>query len=238
MNYKHTSFKLACIMDTMKGIEKKKAAYLAKMGELLSADFLKTYSAEHRENERLKLNAAYLSGMVKDAADMEKSCTDLMTAFNQDTAAKSDTSETLRLCFSYLALAEAACDCTYLERLAEPLRAAGDIRSMRELHHLFDARKGDSGHSEQLPFSDIIPECYVMDELERKLNVLCSSIKQQLPAADIEVDIVAAASPVLDRWGVANLIDYAGGIKAGIDGEEYTAPVNGGAFNFNFKPVK
>lgn len=237
MNYKNTSFKLACIADTLKGIEKKKAAYLAKMGELLSTDFLKTYSAEHRELERLKLNAAYLSDMVKDAADIEKSCTDLMAAFNQDTSAKKDTSENLRLCFSYLAVAGAGCDCRYIERLAEPLRAAEDIRSMRELHHLFDAHKGDFGHSEQLPFSDIIPACYAMDELERKLNLLCDSIKQQLPSADIQIDVVAAASPVLDHWGVANLIDYAGGIKAEIDGEEYT-PVNGGAFNFNFKPVK
>lgn len=231
MKYSNTSFALACIMDEMKNIEKKKGNYLQKVGEIMEPGYLRTYSAEHQENERLRLNTAYLAALVKDVSFMTKRCDDLRAAFEKDIAAKTDTSATVQLCVNYLAVAGGDFEPGYMEIIGEPLRAAGDIRSMREICRLCEARKEDA---KEIPFSDIMGDYNELVELGRKLELLCNGIVQQLPAADVDVDVVAAASPILDKWGVVNLIDYAGGIKAAIDGEEYTpaAPAAFGAFNF------
>lgn len=231
MKYNNTSFALGCILDEMKSIEKKKGSYLQKVGEIMSPGYLRTYSAEHQESERLRLNTTYLAAMVKDVSSMAKCCNDLQAAFEKDIAAKKDTSATVQLCVNYLAVAGGDFEPGYMEIIGEPLRAAGDIRSMREIHRLCETRREDG---KEIPFSDIMSDYHGLVELNRKLEVLCKGIKKQLPAADVDVDIVAAASPILDKWGVANLIDYAGEIKAAIDGEEYTpaAPAAFGAFDF------
>lgn len=231
MKYSNTSFALGCILDEMKGIEKKKNNYLQKVGEIMEPGYLRTYSAEHQENERLRLNKAYLAALVKDVSSLGKCCDGLRATFEKDIAAKTDTSATVQLCMNYLAVAGGDFEPGYMEIIGEPLRAAGDIRSMREIRRLCEARKEDA---KEMPFSDIMGDYNELVELGRKLELLCNGVVKQLPTADVDVDIVAAASPILDKWGVTNLIDYAGEIKAAIDGEEYTpaAPAAFGAFDF------
>lgn len=230
MKFENTSHKLACIMDDMKGIEKKKGAYLQKVSEIMEPGYLRTYSAEHRENERLSLNTAYLSTLVKDVPSLAKRCDELRAAFEKDIAAKTDTAATVQLCVNYLAVAGSDYEPGYMEIIGKPLRVAGDIRSMRELYRLCAARKEGA---KEIPFDDVMGDYNNAMELNRKLELLCNSIMQQLPDANIDVDIVAAASPVLDKWGVVNLINYAGEVKASIDGDEYTPEKTSfGSFNF------
>ena len=230
MRFERTSHALACVIDELKGVERKRETYLQKIGEIMEAGYLRTYSAEHRENERLRLNAAYLTGLVKDVPALSKRCDELQSAFEKDIAAKTDTAATVQLCVNYLAVAGNDYEPGYMEIIGAPLRSAGDLRSMREIHRLCAARKEGA---KEIPFADIVGDYNNAMELYRKLQLLCNGIEQQLPAAHIDAEVVAAASPVLDAWGVVNLVNYAGGIKAEIDGEKYTPEKTSfGSFNF------
>lgn len=234
MRFERTSHALACVIDEMKGVERKRETYLQKIGEIMEAGYLRTYSAEHRETERLRLNTAYLTALVKEVPALAKRCDEVKAAFEKDIAAKTDTAATVQLCVNYLAVAGSDFEPGFMEIIGAPLRSAGDLRAMREIHRLCAARKESA---KAIPFADTMGDYNDAMELNRKLDLLCNGIMQQLPDADVDVDIAAAASPVLDKWGLFNLINFAGEVKADIDGEKFI-PEKASFGTFNFVTVR
>lgn len=235
MKFDKTSTALTRLIDEMKRVEKRKGEYLQSIGGILSPQYLKTYSAEYQESERLRLNRDYMEKMMEDSREVKKRCAELLAAYEKDTAAKSDTSSTVQLCMNYLTASGCNYDPRYLDIIGKPLREAGDIYSMREIRRLCEVINPDSP---KIPFEDTIGDYYDADEVGRKLAVLTDAVKKQLPREDIDFDSVSAAYPVLDKWGVQNLVDYANGIIDGISGREGNRRVVATFGNMGFASVR
>ncbi len=238
MNYRATTHRLGEVTERLSAINDKRVKYLEAVGNILDSSYLKIYSAERQEAERQRINRDYLSALVSATADVKRYCTALVSAFKADTKRTKDTTEVMHLCISYLSLVGANYDCAYLERIGEPLRDANDFFGMRELHRLLESHTDIlNGEYKGLPFSDIIPICSEIDELMRKISLLCDKITEQLPTSNIDIDAVAVSNPILDMWDIANLLDYAESIDAALNGRDYT-PRLSETFKLDFNNVR
>ena len=236
MKYENTTYKLAAYIGTLEKVAERRTQYLAdseKVTQELSI-YSDDYKKAHEEDARGKLNTAFLTDMLKFRGNIEKLNSELLAAFISDTKPKADASNAVFLCMSYIDARGKTADKNYFMQLATPVYEAGDILGLKELVTFYAERTGDST---VIPFGNSFQEVAEMDELQRKLNVLCEKALENLPSQKNDFLSLAQAEPISGFGQVNSLIEYVKRIKAGINGEAYT-PAASGLFAFSFNNVR